>query len=72
MIRSLIYGFVTLLIGVALLGPLNEMVTQAAANLTGFAATVTNLITGFFSLSLIAVGVALIVSAFGPTIGSNY
>lgn len=68
MIKSLIYGFVTLLIGVAFLGPLNEMVSSVVANLTGFAATVTSLIVGFFALSLVAVGVALIVQAFGPTI----
>lgn len=68
MIKNLIYGFVTLLIGVAFLGPLNDMVESAVANLTGFAATVTGLIVGFFALSLVAVGVALIVQAFGPTI----
>lgn len=66
MIKDIIYGFVTLLIGVAFLGPLNDMVQTAVANLTGFAATVTNLIVGFFSLSLVAVGVGLIVRAFGP------
>jgi len=68
MIRDLIYGFVTLLIGVSFLGPLNDMVSTAVANLTGFAATVTGLIVGFFSLSLVAVGIALVVKAFGPTI----
>jgi hypothetical protein len=68
MIRDLIYGFVTLLIGVSFLGPLNDMVTTVVANLTGFAATVTGLIVGFFSLSLVAVGIALVVKAFGPTI----
>lgn len=68
MIRDLIYGFVTLLIGVSFLGPLNDMVATAVANLTGFAATVTGLIVGFFSLSLVAVGIALVVKAFGPTI----
>jgi hypothetical protein len=68
MIRDLIYGFVTLLIGVSFLGPLNDMVTTVVSNLTGFAATVTGLIVGFFSLSLVAVGIALVVKAFGPTI----
>ena len=68
MIRDLIYGFVTLLIGVAFLGPLNEMITSTVANLTGFAATVTSLIVGFFALSLVAVGVALVVKAFGPNL----
>lgn len=68
MIRDLIYGFVTLLIGVAFIGPLNEMITTAVANLSGFAATVTSLIVGFFALSLVAVGVALVVKAFGPNI----
>jgi len=65
-IKDIIYGFVTLLIGVAFLGPLNDMVTTVLANLTGFAATVTGLIVGFFSLSLVAVGVGLVVRAFGP------
>lgn len=68
MIRDLIYGFVTLLIGVAFLGPLNEMISTVVSNLTGFAATVTSLIVGFFALSLVAVGVALVVKAFGPSI----
>jgi len=68
MIKDLIYGLVTLLIGVSFLGPLNDMVTTVVSNLTGFAATVTGLIVGFFSLSLVAVGIALVVKAFGPTI----
>lgn len=68
MIKDLIYGFVTLLIGVSFLGPLNDMITDVVANLTGFAATVTGLIVGFFALSLVAVGIALVVKAFGPGI----
>ena len=68
MIKDLIYGFVTLLIGVSFLGPLNDMITDVVANLTGFAATVTELIVGFFALSLVAVGIALVVKAFGPSI----
>jgi len=72
MIKDIIYGFVTLLIGVAFLGPLNTMVTDAVANLSGFAATVTNLIVGFFALSLVAVGVGLVIRAFGPGMGSSY
>lgn len=68
MIKDLIYGFVTLLIGVSFLGPLNDMITDVVANLTGFAATVTGLIVGFFALSLVAVGIALVVKAFGPSI----
>jgi len=66
MIKDLIYGFVTLLIGVAFLSPLNDMVSTAVANLTGFAATTTNLIVGFFSLALVATGVGLVIRAFGP------
>lgn len=66
MIKDIIYGFVTLLIGVAFLGPLNEMIGSVVSNLTGFAATVTNLIVGFFALSLVAVGVGLVIRAFGP------
>lgn len=66
MIKDIIYGFVTLLIGVAFLGPLNDMITTVVANLSGFAATVTNLIVGFFALSLVAVGVGLVIRAFGP------
>ncbi len=66
MIKDLIYGFVTLLIGVAFLGPLNTMVSDVVGNLSGFAATVTELIVGFFSLALVAVGVGLVIRAFGP------
>lgn len=68
MIKDLIYGFVTLLIGVSFLGPLNDMIATTVANLTGFAATVTGLIVGFFALSLVAVGIALVVKAFGSDI----
>ncbi len=68
MIKDLIYGFVTLLIGVSFLGPLNDMISVAVENLTGFASTVTGLIVGFFALSLVAVGIALVVKAFGPSI----
>jgi phosphotransferase system glucose/maltose/N-acetylglucosamine-specific IIC component len=68
MIKDLIYGFVTLLIGVSFLGPLNDMIETVVANLTGFASTVTGLIVGFFALSLVAVGIALVVKAFGPSI----
>lgn len=68
MIKDLIYGFVTLLIGVSFLGPLNDMIAVVVANLTGFASTVTGLIVGFFALSLVAVGIALVVKAFGPSI----
>ena len=42
------------------------MISTVVANLTGFAATVTNLIVGFFALSLVAVGVGLVIRAFGP------
>lgn len=70
MIKDLIYGFVTLLIGVAFLSPLNDMVTTAVENLSGFAATTTNLIVGFFSLALVAVGVGLVIRAFGPGMGA--
>jgi hypothetical protein len=66
MIGEIIYGFVTLLIGVAFLGPLNDMIVPVVGNLTGFASTVTGLITGFFALSLVAVGVGLVMKAFGP------
>jgi len=71
LIRDIIYGFVTLLIGVAFLGPLNSMVSDVASNLSGFAATVTDLIVGFFSLSLVAVGVGLVIRAFGPGMGGQ-
>ncbi|MCM8786853.1 MAG: hypothetical protein NC935_02235 [Candidatus Omnitrophica bacterium] len=68
MIRDLIYGFVTIVVGVSFLGPLNTMVNDAVANISGFASNVTGLIVAFFSLSLVAVGVALVVKAFGPEV----
>lgn len=71
MVRSLLYGFITIIVGLSLLGPVNEMVTEIAGNLTGWSATTTGMITGFFALSLVAAGIGLVIKAFEPAIGPS-
>lgn len=69
MVRSLLYGFITIIVGLSLLGPVSEMVTDISANLTGWSQTVTRMITGFFALALVAAGIGLVIKAFEPAIG---
>ena len=75
MVRSLLYGFITIIVGLSLLGPVNEMVVDVVSenggNLTGWSATTTKMITGFFALALVAAGIALVVKAFEPAIGGG-
>jgi len=65
MIANLIGGFVTILIGVSLIGPISTEVNTAAItngalyNASNWGATVLNLVPGFFALGLLGVGVAI-------------
>jgi len=65
MIANLIGGFVTILIGVSLIGPISTEVNTAAVtdgalyNASQWGATVLNLVPGFFALGLLGVGVAI-------------
>ena len=65
MIANLIGGFIAIIVGTSLIGPVsNEVVlaTQpmtAMANGTAWAVSVLKLVPGFFALSILGIGVAL-------------
>ena len=65
MISRLIGGFVAILLGVSLIGPISEEVntaTLATGNLsvnTSWGATVLKLVPGFFALSILGIGIAV-------------
>ena len=65
MIANLIGGFVAILIGVSLVGPVASEVNTAAAtdgnlyNATQWGATVLKLVPGFFALGILGIGVAV-------------
>lgn len=65
MINRLIGGFVAILIGVSLIGPIADQVNTAAAtgsNLTAMApwgATVLKMVPGFFALGILGIGIAI-------------
>ncbi len=65
MISRLIGGFVAIIIGVSLIGPISTEVNTAAAatgNLslnTSWGATVLKLVPGFFALGLLGIGIAV-------------
>ena len=65
MIANLIGGFISILVGTSLIGPVATEVNTAAAtngalyNATSWGATVLKLVPGFFALSILGVGVAV-------------
>ena len=65
MINRLIGGFVAILIGVSLIGPISQQVNTAAnvsGNLTAMApwgSTVLRLVPGFFALGIMGIGIAI-------------
>lgn len=65
MISRLIGGFVSILIGVSLVGPISEQVNTAAAtngnlyNSASWGATVLKLVPGFFALGILGIGIAV-------------
>jgi len=65
MISRLIGGFVAILLGVSLIGPISDEVygaTGAAANLTlntSWGSTVLKLVPGFFALGILGIGIAV-------------
>jgi hypothetical protein len=65
MISRLIGGFISILVGVSLIGPVAEQVNIAAGattNLsvnTGWGATVLKLVPGFFALGILGIGIAV-------------
>ena len=69
MIATLIGGFVTILVGTSLIGPISTEVNTAAQadgalyNASQWGATVLKLVPGFFALGLLGVGVAVTYTA---------
>jgi len=65
MINRLIGGFVAILVGVSLIGPISDQVyeaTSATANLTllsSWGSTVLKMVPGFYALGLLGVGIAI-------------
>jgi hypothetical protein len=65
MIANLIGGFISILVGVSLIGPVADEVetasnaTSSLATTTPWGATVLKLVPGFFALSILGVGVAV-------------
>jgi hypothetical protein len=65
MIANLIGGFVAILIGVSLVGPISTEVNTAAAtgsalyNSSGWGSTVLKLVPGFFALGILGIGIAV-------------
>ena len=65
MISRLIGGFVAILLGVSLVGPISEEVNTAAASgsnlstTTSWGATVLKLVPGFFALGILGIGIAV-------------
>lgn len=63
MINRLIGGFVAILIGVSLIGPISEQVNTAAAGdlltVSSWGATVLKMVPGFFALGILGIGVAV-------------
>jgi len=65
MIANLIGGFVSILVGVSLIGPVSaevQLVTQsnsALSNASSWGVTVLQLVPGFFSLGILGIGLAV-------------
>jgi hypothetical protein len=65
MINRLIGGFVAILIGVSLIGPIADQVNTAAAtsgslyNSATWASTVLKMVPGFFALGILGIGIAV-------------
>jgi len=69
MIANLIGGFVAVLVGVSLIGPISTEVNTAAVtdgalyNASSWGATVLNMVPGFFALGILGIGIAITYSS---------
>jgi UPF0716 family protein affecting phage T7 exclusion len=65
MIANLIGGFVSIIVGTSLIGPVSTQVNAAAVtggalyNSSSWGAAVLNLVPGFFSLGILGIGIAV-------------
>ena len=69
MIANLIGGFVSIIIGVSLIGPVSTEINTVAAtgsalaNTSSWGATVLKMVPGFFSLGILGIGIAITYSS---------
>ena len=69
MIANLIGGFISILIGVSLIGPISTQVNSVAItggalyNSSSWGATVLQLVPGFFALGILGIGIAVTYSS---------
>ena len=69
MIANLIGGFVSIIIGVSLIGPVSTEINTvsaantALANTSSWGATVLQMVPGFFSLGILGIGIAITYSS---------
>lgn len=69
MIANLVGGFVSILIGVSLVGPISDQINTVAAtggslyNATSWGATVLKMVPGFFALGILGIGIAVTYSS---------
>jgi len=65
MINRLIGGFVAILVGTSLIGPISDQVASAAVtsgalyNSSSWGATVLKMVPGFFALGILGIGIAV-------------
>jgi len=66
MIARFINGFISILIGVSLIGPISDQVNTAAItngslyNASSWGATVLKIVPGFFAIAILAIGIAVL------------
>ena len=66
MIARFINGFISILIGVSLIGPISDQVNTAAVtngslyNASSWGATVLKIVPGFFAIAILAIGVSIV------------
>jgi hypothetical protein len=69
MIANLIGGFVAIIIGVSLIGPVAQLIQSTAAtggdlyNSSSWGASVLQLVPGFFALAILGIGIAVTYSS---------
>lgn len=69
MIANLIGGFVAIIVGVSLIGPVADEVNTTAnhgsalVNVSSWGATVLNMVPGFFALGILGIGIAITYSS---------
>lgn len=66
MIARFINGFIAILIGISLIGPISDTVAQATvtglalSNASSWGTTILKLVPGFFAIAILAIGIAVL------------